>query len=491
MRRGVRRRGGGVPAAAPARVDPTRGSGYLAGTQATFTAGRTMSRTLPSPNQTPIEQIPAGSILVVDDDDNMLKLLAKCLRQGQYSVVTAPSGRAALDLLGKQSFSVVITDMFMPEMSGLELLARFRQSLPSVPVIVVTGMPGVEAAVECMRVGAFDYISKPFRFDQVLDLVRRAEAEHQRLCEQSQSKSYPVLNPGRFFGSYRIIKLLGEGSVGLVFLVEKTGVGDPPPRYALKVLKPTYRTEDPSGVVAERFLREALAASAVKHPGVVAVIEGGVTPDERIPFIVMEYVEGRTLKYYTENPQTLDYPQKAGMVLQVAEALGAIHQAGIRHRDVKPHNIVVTAAGQVKLMDFGIAHLPDSELTVSHELLGSPAYCAPEAFGEGPADERADLFSLGVVAYELCLGLKPFVGSSISNYAHVIRNERPREPRRVDPNFPLRLQRIIARLLKKAPADRYPDAAALVADLRAYLDGRDDPGGVLGTLTQMMSRDWR
>jgi serine/threonine protein kinase len=413
-------------------------------------------------------------ILVVDDEEIPRTLLSEFLELQDYTVTTATDGVAALAFLANHEVEVVITDMFMPRKNGLELLTDIQNSNPTLPVIIVTAGPGVEAAVECMRRGAFDYLSKPFDMPKLKERVSKAIEQRLELGRQRPSGHFINLNARRFFGHYRILQVLGEGSVGIVFLAQSTHPAGGSRCYALKVLKPALLAE-PEGQssLSKRFAAEAQAASSVRHPNIIEIIEFGTTAEEKIPYLVMEYFEGRSLKHYVTHFRELDYGQKTRILRQVADALAAIHARGITHRDIKPHNILINDQLVAKISDFGIARLPDSELTASGEILGSPAYLAPETFTSAAVDQRADIFSFGILAYELYLGQKPFQADNIPRFAWLIQNEPPVEPRKLDPNFPAALQAMMARMLKKNPAHRYPAAADIVADFDCYLAGKE------------------
>jgi serine/threonine protein kinase/CheY-like chemotaxis protein len=421
-------------------------------------------------------------ILAVDDDELVRRVLERFLTGLGCEVALAEDGMAAASRLEEEEFDAVITDINMPRMDGLSLLREIRQTRPELPVILVTGQPVLEAAVDCMRQGAFDYIAKPFDLHKLKARLAKAVQQHREMAAQVAAGDRPManLNYRRYFQHYRIRRILGEGGTGIVFLAERPAA-DPtatPALFALKVMK--TGSSPTAAHQPQRFMHEACAAMKVRHPHVVAIVEFGLTPDELVPFIVMEYVEGVTLKQWAEQFRGLDHRRKAELVRQVAGALAAIHAHGITHRDVKPHNIMVTGDFQTRLMDFGIARLPDSELTVGGELLGSPAYLAPEAFETSQVGPAADLFSLGIVLYELCLGRKPFEADSIARYAHVVRHGQPIMPRLLDQDFPLELETILSRLLQKEPADRYPSAAALEEDLAAFVAGQPLIHAVMG-----------
>jgi serine/threonine-protein kinase len=271
---------------------------------------------------------------------------------------------------------------------------------------------------------------------------------------------------------YRIMRTLGQGSVGVVYLAEKL-VGGTTAQFALKILKDlTFQNgKDRQGVI-QRFYREAEIAASIRHPGVTTVFEYGVFGQDQIPYLIMEYVEGVALKRVIEEHQPLDHIQKARIIRQVADALAAVHLRGACHRDVKTSNILVKPDMQTKLTDFGIARPFNSDLTVAEDFVGTPAYSAPEAYASAvQVDHRADIFSLGVVAYELFFQERPFIADTLSLIGHEVCTRKPVAPRRRDGSFPRALQNILGKMLKKQPGERYQSASALVEDLDSFLSG--------------------
>jgi serine/threonine-protein kinase len=256
------------------------------------------------------------------------------------------------------------------------------------------------------------------------------------------------------------------------------------------VLKSALTSNIHDAGLAKRFWHEVQAAREVRHPNIIAIREFGVTDDEKIPYLVMEFFDGKPLKHYAVNPGLLNYTQKIHVLRQVADALCAIHAKGITHRDIKPHNILVNEQLLVKITDFGIARIPDSDLTASTELMGSPAYLAPEAFERSNVDARADIFSLGVVAYELFLGKRPFEADTIPRFAWLVQHERPVAPGEIDPVFPKPLQAMIARMLKKDLPSRYATAQEIVADFDRYLAGQQLSLPVGQVRRGGLARDW-
>ncbi|MEJ2368068.1 MAG: serine/threonine-protein kinase, partial [Acidobacteriota bacterium] len=217
--------------------------------------------------------------------------------------------------------------------------------------------------------------------------------------------------PGKI-GKYVVTGVLGGGSMGVVY------VGRDPTINRLVALKTIYVPKGLDGdkVVEfqERFLREAQAAGQLSSPAVVTIYEADDGTWGGPPFIAMEYIEGVTWKEMIKRGERMAPDRLVPQVRELAAALSQAHRAGIVHRDIKPANIITTARGGVKLMDFGVARVPTSDLTQEGQFIGTPAYMAPEQIEGKPVDGRADIFSLGCVLYEMLSGAKPFPGDEVT-----------------------------------------------------------------------------
>ena len=258
--------------------------------------------------------------------------------------------------------------------------------------------------------------------------------------------------------------------MGVVYKAEKM-VGGKNKQFALKVFRPVDCSEDELQNLRARFLQEARAASSVKHPNIVKIFEFGEGQGQVSNYIVMEYIQGISLKHYMAKANKLDYKQKSKIICQVADALTTVHKEKIYHRDIKPANVLIDENLMVKITDFGIARLPDSMLTQQYDLMGSPSYMAPESFITSRVDQRADIFSLGILAYELFLGLHPFNAESVVRVSYLIRNENPTAPSQIDKKFPEKLEKILQKMLEKDPEDRYRSAEEVYADLSDFIAG--------------------
>jgi serine/threonine-protein kinase len=232
---------------------------------------------------------------------------------------------------------------------------------------------------------------------------------------------------------------------------------------ALKVLRPDrVATEE----FLQRFMKEAKAIGRLSHPNIVVVYDVG--EDQGTAYIAMEFVEGKPLDEIVKS-ESFHSEEIIDLGLQVAEALDYAHRKGIVHRDIKPSNIILQPDGQIKITDFGIARIEDPEATQqtqAGEILGTPAYMSPEQVLGQPVDGRSDLFSLGVILYELATGRRPFRGDNITTIFRNITAEDPQEPLLINPALPPELSRIVVRCLAKSPENRFGSGKDLAEALR-------------------------
>jgi eukaryotic-like serine/threonine-protein kinase len=271
------------------------------------------------------------------------------------------------------------------------------------------------------------------------------------------------LPAGSKLGRFQIASVLGQGAMGVVYLAHDPEIGRP---VAIKTVRPQAIGGESAQEIEARFQKEAKLAGRLQHPNIVTVYDVG--RDGETLFIAMEYVDGRPLTHHLGSSDALTLAVKVAIVRQVAEALGHAHERGVLHRDVKPGNILVGADGRVKVTDFGIGKFTGattSELTRTGHMVGSPAYMSPEQVRGEKLDGRSDLFSLGIVLYELLTGARPFPGDSITTLVYQILHTEPRDPLEWRSDLPVATREVIARLLAKAPEKRPADAREFVQEL--------------------------
>jgi predicted Ser/Thr protein kinase len=270
-------------------------------------------------------------------------------------------------------------------------------------------------------------------------------------------------------GKYKVVRVLGRGSMGVVYLARDLMIDR---EVAIKTISlPEGLEEYKVKEFRERFLREARAAGRLNHPAIVTVYEADDGSGGGPPFIAMEYVEGLPWNYKIRQKILPDPEAVLPLIRDIASALDYAHRSGVVHRDIKPANIVQAPGGHVKLMDFGIAKVPTSELTREGQFLGTPAYMSPEQIQGRPVDGRADLFSLGTVLYELLTCTKPFPGDDITTVTFRILREDPPAASAINPALDPPVEQMLRKLLAKEPGDRYQSATELMQDIDAYMAG--------------------
>lgn len=269
-------------------------------------------------------------------------------------------------------------------------------------------------------------------------------------------------NPGKF-GRFQVIDILGRGAMGVVYRAKDSALGR---TVAIKTIALTGSSVERDTHEA-RFMQEARAAGSISHPAIITIYDVGREGDTA--FIAMELLEGRDLRDMI-GTVSLSPTQSVSIVASVAEGLAYAHERGIVHRDVKPGNIMLLHDGRVKIMDFGIAHMHEPMVkTQTGMLLGSPQYMSPEQIVGQPIDHRADIFSLGLVLYEMLTGVKPFQGEDIPELMFKVANLPAMPPSHLAPDLPPVIDFIVARALKKKAEERYATAAEMAKDLRDAL----------------------
>jgi serine/threonine protein kinase len=373
-------------------------------------------------------------ILVVDDDVWSSRLIAALLEKAGYDVLCASDPRRCLPLVDSLKPALVILDQNMPGQDGLSVLEELRR-VSAVPVVMLTAHDRSDLAVRALRLGAFDYLTKPVDEDRLARVVGEAIQDVAGRLRQ-----------------YRIEAEIGRGGMGVVYRAHDTRLDRP---VALKVLLPELAA-DPEFEAA--FLREARHAAPFCHPNIVTVFDAGRHAGRL--YIAMQLVDGVPLSRYVTGPEALPAARVLHAGIQIADALAAVHAAGLLHRDLKPGNLML-AGDVVKVLDFGLAH-PVGAAAVA----GTLPYAPPEVLESGRCDVRGDVYSLGVVLYELLARRIAFAApTQFETMKKVAAAELP------VPWSELRAEGVdvVRRMMSLDPKDRPASMAEVASALRAYL----------------------
>lgn len=397
------------------------------------------------------------TIAVVEDDEMVLDMICETLLSRGYEVLAFPELQPAYEVLATQQPDMVITDVELPDGSGLDLVRFLRKLYEDIPVLVQSGCGDETDLLAGFDAGASDYITKPVAIGELLAkcsvLLARSAAN-----AKDPGSSYEL--PGGLleaFGRYRIEGLLGEGGGGTVFsaydLKEERKV-------ALKVLPALLGLH---GDRRQRFVREVYSLSTVQHASVARVYDFGAS--EGRSYFAMEHVSGQNLEERILEQGPANEEQVLALMRGLASALVAVHSAGLIHRDIKPSNVVLRGNdfSDPVLVDFGLAKRPaDHTLTRTGAVLGTPAYLSPEQVRGGPMDARSDLYSLGLVAHFALSGGHMHAGSDLRDVLWAAANPTVRMPDTVGPAT----HGALSRLIRREPSDRYATAAAFIQALQ-------------------------
>ena len=270
-------------------------------------------------------------------------------------------------------------------------------------------------------------------------------------------------------GKYKIQHLLGKGAMGLVYQafdsdIERT--------VAIKTLHPHLIEGEQGADFEQRFIQEAKAAARCLHPNIVAVFDFGVS--DASPYIVMEYVEGDELKNKIQNKELFTFDASIDIIIQILEALNYSHEKGVVHRDIKPANIMLMKNGKVKVSDFGVARLDNSDLTSTGMMVGTPNYMSPEGMHGLKVDQRSDLFSVGILLFELLTNQRPYTGLSLLEAISPLEKTDYLSKIQVEQITP-----VILKALQPKPETRYQAASEFLFDLNNILSGANTDQGTV------------
>lgn len=364
-------------------------------------------------------------ILIIDDEEFVLKSLKRNIYtlDNDLVVKTAASVAEGKELLSSDHFDCILSDLNMPDENGLSLISYLKENSIETPLIIMTGCPKAESAVECMKSGAVDFISKPFSAQTIIEKVN----SHCSGENKPWSKGYMI-------NDYCVKDLISETLSSLVFLADKKGSEE---KFIIKALR--KEGLEFNEITLRRFQLEIDILRQLNHPNIVNITDYGMT-DLDIPYIIMPFVPGTTLSDCIDE---LDQISFIDIMLSIAETLVHVHCQNLVHRDIKPENIMISN-GRPILLDFGVAlakniediqndekldlddllqnKLNDLDPSITHEnvIVGTPNYMAPEAFvNSHKVDYRADIYSLGCILYRYVYKQAPYEGEGIYD---VIKN---------------------------------------------------------------------
>jgi serine/threonine protein kinase len=281
-------------------------------------------------------------------------------------------------------------------------------------------------------------------------------------------------------GKYEVRRQLGRGAMGIVYegydpFIQRT--------VALKTIRKELLDQERAQEMLARFQREAQAGGRLNHPNIVAIYDYG--EDQDTAYIAMEFIEGKELKELFAENIRFELPSLIDIMSQLLSALNYSHQHGVVHRDIKPANIIVMTNGQVKIADFGIARLESSNLTQTGSIMGTPNYMSPEQFMGQGVDGRSDLFSAGVIFYQLLTGEKPFIGESTTTIMYQILNNTPNAPSVLNVQLPTAFDGVTRKALAKRPADRFQTGQEFIDAIKSAAKGEPFYSDVETTITNI------
>ncbi|QSH41328.1 protein kinase [Lentisphaerota bacterium ZTH] len=406
-----------------------------------------------------------ANVLLVDRDQDFLDQFSKSLEKCDYNVKNADSVWKAFEYLIDYRFDLLISNTTLPGTTCQELVRYCRKRHPAMEILVISSEPSVPEAVSLVKAGAYDYIEMPQDHNFLCTKADNALTEKKRklilALTQNSAIDGKLLNP---LPSVDVIKQLGSGSTGIVFHVKKNMEN-----YALKLLRPDLASKFLKRSDKDDFLKEAKILSEIKHPNIVRLYDYGFSGNN-MPYILMEFVEGGPLTDYIKNKR-VELKDRIKIFLQICSSVSHIHKFNVLHRDLKPGNIMIGKGLNVKLTDFGLAHFIDPDnYGKNKQIIGSPAYMAPESFEKSAViDHRSDIFSLGVLGYELFTRHKPFKGKNLPEMVHSIKNDKPAAPQKLHPQIPESLQNLLANMLTKEHSERTADLKSITLTLKTLL----------------------
>lgn len=452
-------------------------------------------------------------VLVVDDNEQNREMLARRLLRKGYDAVALDGGAAALHALATGGADVVLLDLHMPGMDGIEVLRCMRETRGKLdlPVVMVSAERDSALIVRAISAGANDYVTKPVDFPVALARIEallslRAEVEARAKPEVVIARSDSLERGFVLDGRYEIDDMVGEGGFAVVYRATQLSTGQ---TVAVKVMRADRLREEEASAELARFRREALVIQRISHPNIVRLIDSGTlrfhgavvavsgmsenldvtriagtrtdrpaaksTPEISVPFLVTEYLEGETLKHVLARAGALSIEATVDIMLPVLSGVGAAHRAGVVHRDLTPANIFLArspdGALRPRVLDFGIAKATAVELasTTTSAIVGTPNYMSPEqARGGSGLTGASDQYTLAAVIYECITGKRPYEGESFISILQKVAKAEFVPPRRHDIGIPEELERVLVLAMAAKAEDRHASAEAFARGLLPF-----------------------
>jgi CheY-like chemotaxis protein len=401
------------------------------------------------------ESIP--QILVVDDEPFIRTTVREALGDEGFEVSVAATGDAGLKLLAARNFDIVLLDVKMPGIDGMEVFRRIGKKGIRVEVVMISGHATIETAVEAVKGGAHDFLEKPFSLAKLKKVVKSALVKRGERGQLSEVKE-----PCGRIGKFRIEGRISSGGTATVYRAVQEGLGR---AVALKILH-SHLTETQE--FHDRFLREAKITASLAHPNIVRIFDYG--RDGAHHYLAMEYIDGWSLDHYLGGGRGLPLMVGLFILTEICRALEHAHERGVIHRDLKPQNILISRDGEVKLADFGMARLLDGSIqriTAPNHIAGTPQFMSPEQVRGEEVGEASDIFSLGTLLYLITTMRLPFSGNNIAEVIHRVSRCNFEPPERVNPAIDERLKEAIARSLKLDPGERF----STIGNMRKQIAG--------------------
>ncbi len=411
-----------------------------------------------------------ASVLIIEDDPSLLRGLKDNFEETGYRVSTASDGKAGLEASIDMRPDLIILDIMLPGMDGFDLCSSVREQALEMPIIMLTADDQSESIVRGLDLGADDYLTKPFRIEE---LLARANALLRRRESGALTDQPKTLVRGARLGRYEIRSLLGRGGMSDVYQALDLKLGR---EVAIKVLAKQL-ARDPEYRI--RFQREARAIAALSHANIVKIYD--LDRDRGLTFAVTELLDGESLRDRLESGP-LDWREASRICALAADGLAAAHAEGLVHRDIKPGNIFLCSDGAVRILDFGLVRIvpvarrpfSDSDPTLSAatsagKILGTVGYMSPEQVRGEKADARSDLFSLGCVLHELVSGRSPFSRATAVETIAAVLTEDPPPLAGIGLAMPMQLGWVVECCLPKVPEERFQCAGDLASALRGVL----------------------